>query len=321
MSGSLTLVDRVQEYLAHRRALGFSLKIAGTQLLQFARFADRRRHRGPLTTSLILEWACLPKNATPRYRAERLSIVRGFAGYLAGQDGQSQVPGRHLLGRNHDRRQPHIYTDRQLRQLVLAAGQLAPVYPLRPHAYSALFGLLASTGLRVSEALSLRLEHVDLSQGILFVEQTKFRKSRLVPLHLTVVVALRHYSALRAKQPVAMRSAAFFIGANGLRLPYTTVRHTFRRISNQLSWRSNGSLPLPRIHDLRHTFACRRLLLWHQQGVDVDRCIVALSTYLGHGKVSDTYWYLTGTPQLLTTVGTRFEQFVQTSRRLDHDAI
>lgn len=307
MSRRPTMVDRAKEYLAHRRALGFALDISGTLLLQFARFADHSKHRGPLTADLALRWASLPQTASPRYRAERLSIVRGFARHLAAEDGRSQVPDRRLLGKSHDRLQPHIYSDRQLRELVLAAAKLRPSYRLRPHTYSTLFGLLASTGLRISEALSLGQGHVDLARGILRIEETKFRKSRLVPVHFTTTRALRQYA--RERDRSARDFEAFFVGGDGQALPYSTVRSTFRRLSAQLGWRSNGMLPRPRMHDLRHSFACRRLLRWYQQGVNVDHAIASLSTYLGHGKVTDTYWYLTGTAPLLAIAGKRFEQF------------
>ena len=256
MSKHRTMIDRVKEYLAHRRALGFALDTSGNLLIQFARFADRSKHRGPLTADLALRWASLPKTASPRYRAERLSIVRGFARYLAGQDGQSQVPGRRLLGRNHDRLQPHIYSEQQLRDLVLAAAKLPPVYRLRPSTYSSLFGPDAD---------------------------------------------------------------AFFVGASRQALPYSTVRGVFRRICSQLGWRSNGMLPQPRLHDLRHSFACRRLLRWYQEGINVDHAISSLSTYLGHAKVTDTYWYLTGTAPLLATAGQRFEQFTRSTEGGNHE--
>jgi integrase len=219
------------------------------------------------------------------------------------------VPDRRLLGKNYYRLQPHIYSDHQLRELVLAAAKLKPTYRLRPLTYSTLFGLLASTGLRVSESLNLRREHVDLARGIMRIEQTKFRKSRLVPLHSTVSQAMRQYACERDHDPSARNSDAFFVGGHGQALPYPTVQYTFRRLRTQLGWRSNGMLPQPRMHDLRHSFACRRLLRWYDEGVDVDHAIAALATYLGHGKVTDTYWYLTGTAELLSKAGQRFEQF------------
>jgi integrase len=319
MSGRATMIDRAKEYLAYRRALGFALDSSGALLLQFARFADHSTHRGPLTADLALRWASSPQTASPRYRAERLSIVRGFARYLAAEDGRSQVPDRCLLGKNHTRLQPHIYSEQQLCELVLAAAKLPPSYRLRPHTYSTLFGLLASTGLRVSEALSLGRGHVDLARGILRIEQTKFRKSRLVPLHPTTARALRRYARERDRDWLAQDSESFFVGGHGQALPYSTVRSTFRRLCAKLGWRSNGMLPRPRMHDLRHSFACRRLLRWYQQGVNVDHAIASLSTYLGHAKVTDTYWYLTGTAPLLATAGKRFEKFAEPARGGDHE--
>ena len=258
MSRRTSMLVRAKEYLAHRPELGYAMESSGTLLLGIARFADSTKHNGPLTADLILRWASLPQAASPRYRAERLSIVRGFARHLAAEDGRSQVPDRCLLGNNHDRLQPHIYSDSQLGELILAAAKLRPVYRLRPHTYSTLFGLLASTGLRVSEALGLDKEHVDLAQGVLRIEETKFRKSRLVPLHATTTRALRQYS--RDRDRLTRDSEVFFVGGNGEALPYSTVRSTFRRICVQLRWRSNGEMPRPRMHDLRHSFACRRLL-------------------------------------------------------------
>ena len=309
-----TIVARAEKYLAHRRALGFELESSGFVLLDFARFTDRIGHEAPLTTELMLRWATSSKDHSIRYRAARLSIVRGFAKHLAAEDGRGEVPDMRLLAGGFRREQPHIYTDEQLRQLVTAAARLSPAYPLRPLTYMTFFGLLASTGLRVSEAIALRRDDVDLRTGILVIKETKFRKSRLVPMHATVTQALRRYAAHLDRDPDARLARSFFIGALGKPLPYTTVRGTFRSICDRLSWRSNGTLPRPRIHDLRHTFACRRLLQWYRDGVDVDGAIASLSTYLGHGKVTDTYWYLSGIAELLSLVGKRFERFAGSRR-------
>jgi integrase len=315
MRRKITMVRRVKAYLAHRRSLGYALESSSYVLLDFARFADHEGHQGPLTAELILQWASICDAHSRRYQAGRLSIVRSFARYLAIRDGRSQVPDRHLLGSGYRRQQPHIYTDSQLRKLLGAAGRLAPAYPLRPRTYATLFGLLASTGLRVSEGLALQRADVDLQEGILHIRQTKFRKSRLVPMHPTVTQALRRYAACRDRDPANGWSQAFFVGRQGRPLPYSTVSGTFRYLRTKLRWRSNGVLPHPRIHDLRHGFACRRLLRWYREGVPIDQAIAALSTYLGHGKVSDTYWYLSGTAELLSIAGQRFERFVALGRR------
>lgn len=309
MKLSRSMVQRAQIYLAQRRALGFALRISGQLLLSFAKFADRAGHRGPLTTDLALQWANLPEGASDRYRAGRLAIVRVFARHLAAVDGRSEVPGPRLLGARPFRQQPHLYSDQQLRDLLAAAGRLSRTYALRPQTYRTLFGLLASTGLRVSEALKLTRDHVDLIRGVLHIEQTKFCKSRLVPMHPTTTRALRRYASARDRDPAPCRAVCFFVGRHGCPLPYSTVRSVFRCLCRQLGWHGNGTLHRPRIHDLRHSFACRRLLRWYRQGIDVHQAIAALSTYLGHGKVTDTYWYLTATAPLLALAGRRFERF------------
>lgn len=314
MKRQTTMATRARAYLAYRRSLGFELETSGLVLLDFARFADRLRHHGPLTTALMLRWATRSAQHSPRYRAQRLSIVRGFAQYTAAQDGQSEVPDTRLLGSGYRRQQPHIYTDKQLRQLISATAKLMPTYPLRPKTYTTLFGLLASTGLRISEALALQQADVDLEAGILRIRETKFRKSRLVPMHPTVTQVMRRYAACRDGDPDSRSGLSFFVGWHGRPLPYSTVRCTFRRLCTRLRWHSNGVLPRPRIHALRHAFACRRLLQWYREGVDVDHAIASLSTYLGHGKVTDTYWYLSGTGELLAIAGDRFERFARSGR-------
>jgi integrase len=304
-----TLCECVKEYLEHRRSLGFGLKTNEVVLRDFVRFAKDAGHRGPLSAEFMLRWAADRVEHSSRYQAERLSIVRGFARYLAARDGKSEVPDQRLLGGRFRRGQPHIYSGEQLRQLLEAASAFPSADPLRRTGYATLFGLLASTGMRVSEPLQLRVADVDLDGGVLRVLETKFRKSRLVPMHPTVIEAMRRYAAQRARDPRGRSSVWFFLGRGDSRLPYRSVHHAFRRICSMFGWRGNGDFPLPRIHDFRHNFAVRRLLTWYREGVDVDQAIPSLSTYLGHGKVSDTYWYLTGTRELLGVAGARFERF------------
>lgn len=315
MSRAITMMSRAREYLTHRRSLGFELKTSGQILLEFARFADHAGHHGPLKTKLILRWVARSDKHSAQYRSDRLSIVRGFARHVAARDGCSEVPDARIIASGCRRRQPHIYTDKQVRDLITAAANLQPVYPWRGCTYATLFGLLASTGLRVSEALNLLKTDVDLKAGILHIRQAKFRKQRLVPMHPSVTQVIKRYAQRRDRDLAADSSVAFFVGRQGLPLPYSTVRNTFRRLCARLKWRGNGVFPRPRIHDLRHSFACRRLLRWYHEGVDVDHAIASLSTYLGHGKVSDTYWYLTGTGELLSIAGERFERFASPVRR------
>jgi integrase len=314
MKRQLTMARKVKEYLRLRRSLGFKMRSQGEMLLQFAKYLDRSGHRGPFTTEMALRWANSPKLSRSS-RAKRLSAVRCFARYLAVRDGRTEVPGRYLVPKVCFRQRPHLYSQRDLEQLLEATGRLWPSYPLKWLVYRTLFGLLACTGLRVSEALKLNADDVDLEHGVLRIEKTKFKKSRLVPLHPTATRALRRYVLARYGQQVMCDNSPFFVNGRGTRLTYCAVRWAFEHLRDMLGWKNgNGEMPRPRIHDLRHTFACRRLLSWYRQGKNVHNLITALSTYMGHGKVTDTYWYLTGTPELLAIAGGRFERFARAEK-------
>lgn len=309
MKKTRTMLSWAEQYLSYRRSLGFRLKIEGEQLLNFARYADMTGCDGHLTTDVALQWARLPVGATSLYWARRLEVVRCFARYLAVFDPTTEIPPKGLLGPAHRRTTPHIYSDYELRSLIKACGELTPITGLRPHTYAAFFGLLAATGLRVGEALKLKDGDVDLEQGILTIRQSKFHKSRLVPLHPTATRAIADYLRLRHRYCPCPLIEAFFLSDNGKALPYSTVRSTFRTLSHRLGWDTVRGGRRPRMYDLRHTFATRRLTLWQQQGTDVTALMPALSTYMGHVKVSDTYWYLTAVPELFAATMKAFEGY------------
>lgn len=310
----------VRMYLLERRSAGFDLSVSGGQLASFARFADRQHHRGPLTEDLILRWVQgQARRAEPITWARRLEIIRPFARYCLRRDHASHVPEEAIFGRAHRRLTPHIYTEREIADLLRAASHLGPSGSLRPATYPAFFGLIASTGLRLSEAIRLQFRDVDLSQKLLTVRETKFKKSRLVPLHPTVSRALHRYSGLRQKMFPAGPNSAFFVGPSGSPLVKRTVHEVFARLRRQLGWVSRGSYSAPRIHDLRHTFICRRVQLWHSHAAPIDNAMAALATYVGHAKVSDTYWYLTGIPELMALAGHSFESFSFITGRRSHE--
>jgi integrase len=210
---------------------------------------------------------------------------------------------------------PHIYRDDEIVQLLVATRGLQPKGGLRPATYETLFGLIASTGLRVSEALALRDTDVDLSAGTLTVRQTKFAKSRRLPLHPSTVEALARYRRLRRQSVHTTAETPFFIGTRGQRLGQPLgqrqVHRVFIELRQQLRWVNRGAHDGPRIHQLRHSFAVRRVMLWHQQGIDIDQAMLSLSTYLGHAKISNTYWYLTAVPELMALAGKKFERFAE----------
>ena len=190
-----SMCSKVQAYLAHRRALGFQLKSEGLRLLDFARYVDALGHRGPLTNQLAVKWACRPKSADRLWWARRLEIVRTFARHLLLTEPQTQVPPRHWLGPAHCRRSPHLYTGAQLQQLLRRAGQLKG--QLQPHTWQTLIGLLTCTGLRISEAMYLKTNDVDWKQSLLIIRESKFGKTRLVPLHPSALPPLRAYAQRR----------------------------------------------------------------------------------------------------------------------------
>ena len=309
MSEPTRMVHLVEEYLSYRRRLGYQLRIVGQMLLEFARYADRVGHSGPLTTELAVRWARLPIGASPLYQARRLEVVRCFARHRAIFDPATEIPAERLLGSAHRRTDPYIYSEAELSTLLAAARQLSSRIGLRPRTYATLIGLMICTGLRISEALKLSRSDVDWGHGTLMIRESKFHKSRLVPLHPSVVPVLREYARLRDLLHPIAQTEAFFVSDQGTVLPYSTVCHTFRKLCKQLPLSTRPGGRAPRIHDIRHTFACRRLLRWYSDGVDLDHAVAALSTYLGHAKVSDTYWYLTGIPELLNLAASRFERF------------
>lgn len=302
-----SLVEQVREYLEFKRSCGYQMGTPGKELMLFARYADLTRSNGSLTTELIVKWAKLPPDADPRYWATRYDIVRRFAEYRFLFDPAVEIPPKGLLGPSKRRLSPYIYSEGEIAAFLQAASQLAPTDGLHPQTYVTLFGLLVSTGLRISEALNLSRQDADLKTGVLTIRETKFRKSRLVPVHPSTLQALRHYSELRDSSHPGARSTQFFLSAKGTPLNYRGVLYVFLKLCRGMIRQKADRKP--RVHDFRHTFAVRRLLKWYEEGINLDQKILALSTYLGHAQVTDTYWYLSAVPELLAIVSDKFEIF------------
>ena len=304
----------VEDYLALRRDLGFDVEQLGWLLRNFARYAERTEHRGPLTVDLAVRWALSSGPGDPARGERRLWAVRQFARHRAAFDPATEVATAGLLGRIPGRTQPHIYSDAEISALLRECSRLRPRGGLRPATYVAFFSLLASTGLRLSEARHLERRDVDLTHGLLTIRMSKFRKSRLVPLHPTGVQALTSYAARRDAFPDVPRSEFFFRTDRAPALDRFAIERTFSSVRQRLGWTAHGRARRPHIHDLRHTFAVRRLLRWYEEGVDLDRKVLALATYLGHARVTHTYWYLSAVPELMAVTAQRFEQFAQRER-------
>lgn len=314
------MVALVKEYIVYRRSLGFRVSDGkdGGELIGFGRYADRVKHAGAITTALAITWAKSTGNNAPIHWARRLDLARGFARYRSLFDPDTEIPPPGILGPSrYHRKSPHIYSDPEIGALLKATSAIRPRSGLRPRTYSALFGLLACTGMRVSEALALNNDDVDMNTGLLTVRWSKFGRSRLVPIHRSTVRALLQYQQFRNGYLSAKVADAFFANENGTRLPYYQVQSAFHRLRRKLGWTAEGRARRPRIHDLRHTFAVHCILRWYKEGANVDQKIAALATYLGHVNVTKTYWYLTGVPELMAVVGDRFERFshIQTQPR------
>lgn len=318
MSYWTSMNDRVEAYLNTRRGLGYKLRIEGEELERFALFAETRGHHSALTAELALTWANASQKGTSISRARRLEVVRCLAKYCVLFEPETEIPAPGLLGPAHRRVKPHIYSETEIADLLAAAAHLPPKGGLRPQTMQCFLGLLASTGLRVREALHLTRKNIDFIAGVLTVWKTKFRKSRHVPLHSTTLEALNEYALLRDRCVPYPQTPYFFINDGGQPFQYRHARYAFDQLRRQLGWETPG-VRKPRLYDLRHTFACRRLQLWYEEGVDVDWALPFLSTYLGHGKVTDTYWYLTGTPSLMAIVSARFERAASASEEVVYE--
>lgn len=300
------LQDALSDYLALRRALGYKLVEDGQALAQFVTFVEQAGS-DHITTELALHWATRSRKGAPAHQAHQLSRVRLFAEYLSGIDPQTQIPPRDLLPAHYQRRPPYIYVERQIRDLVTEAGRLPSATGLRARTYVTLFGLLAVTGLRIGEAIALDCDDVDLGEQVLLVRQGKFAKDRLVPVHSSTAGVLGEYAAMRNRCHPRPRSRAFLLAERGNRLTDCMARHTFILLSRCIGLRAPRAHHGPRLHDLRHTFAVRTVQHWYRQGLDVDAQMPLLATFLGHGHVSDTYWYLSAVPQLMALAGERLD--------------
>lgn len=287
------LSQLLADHAALHRALGFKFRTPGILLRNFVTFAEHRGER-VVTTTTVREWAL--QAPSPEQRRNRLLTVRRFAIALHAEDPRHEVPSADLFGRaSHRRRIPYIYDPGDIRRLIDAAHRLGPDGSIRPITYATMFGLIAATGMRVSEALAIRLP--DVTDDGLIIAMTKFKKSRLLPLHSTTRRALDGYLAIRLKE--ASSSDALFISHQGTPLAYPTVITVFLQIIRSIGLRGAAGSRGPRIHDLRHTFAVRSLERCAHDAQAVARHITALSTYLGHAHVTDTYWYLQATPELM----------------------
>src|SRR6266540_3575219 len=307
MSTHPSLRDALGDYLALRRALGFKLANAGRLLGQFVDYLNGHGFGIP-TTDHALTWANLPASTSGNWRAIRLSVVRGFAIYLHSLDATVEVPSADLIRRGPDRATPYLYSDAELGRLIAAAGELRP--RLRAATYQTLIGLLATCGLRVSEAIALNTVDLDRDEELVVIRETKFAKSRLVPLHSTTMARLAAYIKLRDQTHVHPLCPALLVSGVGSRLHHSNVGLTFAQLAQRVGITRRSAACRPRMHDLRHSFAVATVMDWYRTGADVPAMMPRLATYLGHTDPKHTFWYLTAAPELMAVAGQRLDTYL-----------
>jgi integrase len=299
------LSEAVEDYLAVRRSLGFKLTAYGRLLTDFVAYLEASGTT-TVTTAAAVAWAVQPKDASPRWWAHRLGVVRGFAAHLHAFDPSAEVPPKESLACPSHRTEPHLYSDGEVAALMAEARALLP--SLRGMTYETLIGLVAVCGLRPGEALRLDCGDVDWAEGVVRIVGTKFGKSRDVPVQPTTLEALGDYGRLRDQRWPEPRSASFFVSTAGTRLAHRTVDWTFHGLLHPAGITSPSQRRSPRLHDLRHSFAVKTMVGWYRAGLDVEARMPLLSTYLGHSNPSHTYWYLSACPELLSLAAGRREQ-------------
>lgn len=307
MSALLTLLA---DYLAVRRAMGYKLTKDEVVLTAFVQHLTEHGEQF-VTVEQAAVFVAAPPGAGPASQANRMSMVRGFAAFLHAIDDRHQVVPRGLFPHGPHRATPYFYDDHEITALIAAAAAL-PV-PVTALTISTLIGLLAATGLRISEALTLDVTDVDLTSEMLTVRRSKYGRSRHVPLHPSVVEAITTYLDRRQQLLPTPVDPALFLTTVGTRKRIAHVEATFRKLRTATGLAGRSANCRPRIHDLRHTFAVRTLIGWYREGGDVAARLPLLSTYLGHREPKYTYWYLQAAPELLAQAAVRLESLMEST--------
>ena len=298
------LRDALADYLSLRRALGFRLASAARLLGQFAGYLEAHG-ADTVTTEHALAWAAQPAGASVHWRAIRLSAVRGFAAYLHSLDPSAEAIPAGQFRPGVCRATPYLYSPAEISSLITVAAGLQP--RLRAATYQTLISLLATTGIRIGEAIGLDDADFDAGRELLVIRNAKYGKHRLVPLHPSTARALTCHAGLRRQAHPLSASPAFFVSAAGTRLLHSNTGLTFTRLAGQAGLTRRSASCRPRVHDLRHSFAVNTALGWYRDGADIAALMPRLSTYLGHTDPQHTFWYLSAAPELMALAGQRLE--------------
>jgi integrase len=305
-----TLTAALERYLSVRRAFGYDLSSEERVLRKFTAFADAEEAEH-ITVELFLHWKACYGHASNNTWAARLGMVGGFATWLRGIDPQTELPPTGLIVGKFRRRRPYIFSEAQVAAMIEEAGRLRSPYGLRGWTCATLFGLIATTGLRISEALALETRHVDLRPATLTIERSKNGRSRVIPLADSTMARLLAYRNERDRL-LGTDHESFFLFETGRCPTDCSARYNFAQVCQRIGLRApqrfNRHGRGPRIHDLRHTFAVRTIMDWYRRGLDPDREMPKLSAYLGHTKPEDTYWYIEAVPELLQLASARAER-------------
>ena len=304
MTADKTLREHAEEYLAMRRALGFSLTTFGIRLDSFITWLESTGAT-VITSGAATAWATATRRGStdPAYLARRLDVARIFARHMQVLDPATEVPPMDVLSRRYRRITPHLYPPAELTAILAAAGELSP--PLRAATWQAILALLAATGMRVSEACRLDRGDAGLDAGVLTIRDSKFGKSRDIPVHPTTVTALRGYGQIRDRLCPAPVTTAFFVSTRGTRINSHNMPCTFATLTEAAGITTAACRRRARIHDIRHTFTVATLLDWHRDGADVQARLPLLSAYLGHVDPKSSYWYMSASPELLALAAAR----------------
>ena len=299
----MNLVEHAERYVGLKRYVGFRYRSQGWVVQEYARYAAEHGDQFVLTARAI-EWSA--NTSSVHFAREKLRQIRTFALWLRAEDERHEVPPRHAFGRpQRVRPTQYILTQTEIAQLMEAAHSLPPAGTITPHTVHFAIGLIAATGLRASEAISLRL--TDITPDGLVIRETKYRKSRLVVLHDSVRKALEQYLDVRRRHKT--RDDHLLILSHGGPSSRAHLSQLFVDLARKIGVRGGKGEPGPRLHSLRHSFAVRALERAVLPDRDsVNRHMLALSTYLGHGSIEHTYWYLEATPTLLKSIASAAEE-------------
>lgn len=302
---SPALRQRAEEYVAMRRALGFKLDNFARLLVDYISYLEDE-DVPTVTVDSVLTWAALPLHASPAYVYMRFGVARAFAAHLHTLDPEAEIPPAGLVVRHCRRAAPYLYSEDDIALLLETARTITS--PFRAATYQTLIGLLAVTGMRIGEAIALDRADLNTNRQVLTVVNSKFTKSREVPLHPTSVDALKVYLQRIDRPRAAVSAPGLFVSMKGTRLRRNIVDVTFAGLARRAGLGARSENCRPRVHDLRHSFAIRTLLDWYRHGLDVQVRLPLLSTFLGHIDPASTYWYLTATPELLALAAERLER-------------